>query len=221
VVVLTRHGENVSIDNAAQFVTAFLFGKSLKTIDAAKLLACQGYGEDALILLRNALDGLFSVAYITVDDSENRALSWIANGHQTQVAFIQKFPEQPLPPWVRNWEPAEVKAHAKRWPNIKCRAVKAQLDELYDKHYSFLCSHAHSDAWSSLTYIESGAGYLIRTEPTIKHVDIALLIVAELLRLLTECFCRPFGNLDAERPAFTRMRELHSGMIAADAAMGT
>lgn len=203
--LLHRHDGKLKADGASQAVVGFLFGKSLKSVDAAKLLASKGYGEDSLILLRTILEVLFSAAYITAADSEERAKDWIASGYQEEVAFIRKFPEEPLPSWVGTWNPAEVQERAARWPSIQRRAEKSDLSKLYQKRYSFLCSPAHSDAWSSLTYVDAGEGFRVSTEPGIKHVDLALLMAAEFLPSLTECFCRAFGIVVNER---TTLRKL-------------
>lgn len=214
--LLKRHNGNLRASSACPAVVCFLFGKSLKSIDAAKLLAGRGYGEDALILLRTVLESLFSAAYISDGDSEERAQDWIADGYCEQVAFIKRFPEEALPPWIERWNPEEAAVRAARWPNIKKRATEGGLTDLYDKRYSFLCSLAHSDAWSSGTYVDDSEGFRVATEPSIKHVDIALLAAAELLPPLTECFCRAFHIVADEQSILRRLGKSLSEIIKAD-----
>lgn len=218
--MLKHHDGKLRADNASQIAVGFLFGKSLKSMDAARLLASKGYGEDSLILLRTVLEALFSAAYITDTDPEERAKNWIADGYQEQVAFLGKFPEEPPPPWVGRWDPAEVKKRAARWPHIRERAEKSGLSKLSQKEYPFLCSLAHSDAWSSLTYLDDKEGFQVRTEPSIKHVDIALLVAAALLPPLTECFCRAFGIIADEQATLRRLGELLGEIIPADSLSG-
>lgn len=58
-------------------IILLVLAKSTKTLRALKLLADNGYGEDAIVLSRSLFEGYINVAYILHDDSVRRARMFI------------------------------------------------------------------------------------------------------------------------------------------------
>ena len=67
----------------------FLFGKIWRSFNAARILAQEGYGPDAMVVARSLVNGAIDLAYIVREDSEERARQWHAVGGKGPPGLLE------------------------------------------------------------------------------------------------------------------------------------
>lgn len=173
-----REKFQVDLERPSTLAVAFFFAKAWKTYNAILILAEKGYGEDAMILARSLTGLCIDLAYISQEDSEERARDWQAVGKLTRRRIAKEFNTTPPDEATTNWN--EIKTRAKRWMkpgSIESRAQASGLLNFYKIAYRRGSTFEHSDSWSSLTYLERNeAGLDVRTEPSRALVSEALML---------------------------------------------
>lgn len=176
--VVARRGPELSApqDSAAIPAVTFLFGKIWRSFTAARILAHEGFGPDAMVVARCLINATIDLGYIVKENSEERARQWRAVGTKTQRDYGQQFGKTSDGTQHVNW--ARVEERAKQWEKlgIHKRAKCAGLEDLYQIAYKAGSSPEHSDSWSSIDYLEEmhEGGVNIQVGPSIKGVRRAL-----------------------------------------------
>jgi len=105
-------------ETPAPEAVAALFAKGWKTIQAIKLLALKGYGQDAMGLLRSLTSLTIDLAYIAKEDSDERVMHWAAYA-QVQRARLATEMEIALPD--EEMPDDQMRARAHKWDGLKIR----------------------------------------------------------------------------------------------------
>jgi hypothetical protein len=195
--VVERRNPELSapVGTAAGPAVMFLFGKIWRSFNAARILAQEGYGPDAMVVARSLVNGAIDLAYIVGADSEERARQWCAVGEKAQQNYQEQFEEVP----ARNQDlnRARIGARPKDWEKmkIKKRAEAAGLEDLYKIAYKAGSSPEHSDSWSSIDYVEEifGGGLTVQIGPSEKGVSKALSAACWGLSEAFLRWCKFFG----------------------------
>jgi hypothetical protein len=167
--VVERRDRELSapVGTSAGPTVMFLFGKIWKSFNAARILAQEGYGPDAMVVARSLVNGAIDLGYIVKANSEERARQWCAVGEMAQQQYREQFGG--APDRDRDLNGASIEAQAKLWRKlgIKKRAEDSGLEDLYRIAYAAGSSTEHSDSWSSIDYVEeiSGGGRAFQTGP--------------------------------------------------------
>lgn len=84
--VVERRSPELSalVGTAAGPAVVFLLGKIWRSFNAARILAQEGYGPDAMVVARSLVNGAIDLGYIVKADSEERARQWCAVGEKAR-----------------------------------------------------------------------------------------------------------------------------------------
>ncbi len=110
--LLARNEQKFAIDPARRRTraAALLYGRSRKAVDAVRILAANGYGEDAMVLARSLVNACIDLAYICKLDSDDRTEQWIANGRRARRTMAQEFGLKPEDEERIDWTKNEILA---------------------------------------------------------------------------------------------------------------
>jgi len=186
----------------------FLFGKIWRSFNAARILAQEGYGPDAMVVARSLVNGAIDLGYIVKADSEERARQWCAVGEKAQQDYREQFGEAPDTDQYLNRD--RIEARAKHWKEMRInkRAEHSGLEGLYQIAYRAGSSPEHSDSWSSIDYVEgiSGGGLSVQVGPSEKGIIRALSAACWGLSEAFLRWCKFFGFDEDE--AAERVKEI-------------
>src|SRR3989337_1657901 len=137
------------------FLVPILWAKAWKTAKAIRVVASQGFGQDAFVLARSLTNLTIDLVYICAEDPDERARSWMANG---KIAY-HRFNKQTAEATSSNRGDADgqkTEELASKWRNktIRDRAVAIGMQRTYDIAYRFASSFEHSDSLSALAFID-------------------------------------------------------------------
>jgi hypothetical protein len=88
--ILDQYGPKIPVSTPAALVALFLFSKIVRTCRAIRKLAILGYGIEAEILGRSALEGLINLLYISKENCEERATLYIEFEHMLAKSFSDR-----------------------------------------------------------------------------------------------------------------------------------
>lgn len=202
--------QSAPVGAAAGPAVMFLFGKIWRSFNAARILAQEGYGPDAMVVARSLVNGAIDLGYIVKADSEERARQWCAVGERARQDYWEQLGKAPDRDQDVNW--ARIEARAKQWKELKInkRAEHAGLEDLYQIAYRAGSSPEHSDSWSSIDYVEeiSGGGLSVQVGPSERGVTKAL---GAACWGLSEAFLRwcGFFGFDEDRATQEAMEIAH------------
>jgi hypothetical protein len=184
-----------------------LFAKGWKTIHAIRLLAEQGYGQDALILLRSLVNLTIDLAYICASEPEKRVAQWIAYAQMNRRRLASEVGRNLPEEAAVDWKKIEHQSHTWDGLKLKGRADSAGLQNFYGKMYRFGSMFEHPDAWGASTYIEENQkGVTLNVEPspllTCSAIGGSLLCLGVAIECLGKFFEFDFGA------HFDRLRRL-------------
>ncbi|MGH7334691.1 MAG: DUF5677 domain-containing protein [Candidatus Rokuibacteriota bacterium] len=135
-------------------VVAALFAKAWKTAHAIYLLACAGYGQDAVDLARTLTNLCIDLGYICEGDSDKRARLWSAAGQLERLKIKRDFKGA-----LSKREEARysrLKALTKPWTDLKIegRARQSGRQSFYTTTFRHGSSYSHSDSWSAASFLK-------------------------------------------------------------------
>ena len=164
------------VATAAGPAVMFLVGKIWRSFTAARILAQDGYGPDAMVVARSLVNGAIDLAYIVREDSEERARQWCAVGEKDRQDYWKQVGK--VADRDQDLDRARIEAQSKQWKQLKInrRAELAGLKDLYQIAFRAGSSPEHSDSWSSIDYVEeiSEGGLGFQVGPSEKGVTKAL-----------------------------------------------
>ena len=179
---------------APEAVAAF-FAKGWKTIRAVRLLAVDGYGEDAMILLRSLTNVAIDMAFICSDNTEERLMRWVASARVARRRLAEHL-GMPLPDEEgTDWNAVEAEANQWSGGGIRQRAEAAGVEHLYMFMYRFGSGFEHPDAWMLSDYVSVRDGRITmeKTEPSPQYVGNALTGAAICLGAMVGCLAQFFA----------------------------
>jgi hypothetical protein len=202
--LLSRNAEKFAIDRARRRtrVAALLYARARKAVDAVRILAAWGYGEDGMVLARSLVNVCIDLAYICELDSDDRTEQWIANGRLARRRMAQEFGLKTEDEETADWEKTEKLAKQWRDVTIEQRAKAAGLENFYKVLYRHGSSFEHSDLWAVNSLLERGEqGPELKTEPRENLVPQALFACytfSQIMVTVGRLFGFEFAGAEAE-----------------------
>jgi len=199
-VLLDQEGEKLKVrvgdERDLSLLVYASLGKALKSVYAINELCLNGFGEDALLLLRSNVNLLINLGFILGDpEPVERATDFIAYSYLTRVEYLKVAHGVQNPPWKSLMDPDELKMRAKRWDTV---SIKVRAEHVPKFHhttgYAFYSSIEHSDAMALNAYIAEWdeVGPRINAGPSDDHVEVALGHSAMVLADILTLFCAYF-----------------------------
>ncbi len=182
-----------SAGGAPEAVAAF-FAKGLKSMQALRILAAAGYGEDAFILLRSLTNTAIDMAFISDGNTEERLGQWVAVARLARYELARTLGETLADEAGTDWK--AVRAAADQWKGrgIRQRAEAAHVEHLYDLMYRFGSGFEHPDAWMMSDLISRRDKELaMQTQPGERYVDNVLAGSIFCLGVMLGCLAKYFG----------------------------
>ncbi len=194
--VLDRYADKMRVPEGDQRYLALIIhlslGKAFKTFHAVGLLCREGFGPDALILVRSNINLLINVSYILFHQNpEDAAKYFWAFSYKERERYLKSAHGLPAVPSGPPMSIEEINQRADLWPkSIKDRASAGKVPQFhYIQGYALYSSLEHSDTSALLGYISEWN----EDGPTIegaseRDVDLALThnfqVIADLLNFL-------------------------------------
>lgn len=194
---LSQQNESRVALNTARPSTAAVLGlnaKARKTFLAIETVACEGFGEDAMILARSLTNLCIDLGYICRTDSENRAQQWMAQGRVSRRKIAGTFGHRPPDETAVDW--TVMTARARQWKAVRIfdRAKDADLLNFYEVAYRHGSVYEHSDAWGALAFLDIVDDAVeVQPDPSPRLVDTALLAGAFAFAQVVEITGRFWG----------------------------
>jgi hypothetical protein len=202
--ILARNRDKFSLDRARRRrrAAAMLYGRSRKAIDAVRLLAANGFGDDAMVVSRALVNICIDLAYICKVDSDDRTEQWIANGRRARRQMAKFFGLTTQDEHQTDWAKNDALARQWRDVNIEQRADDTDLKNFYAVLYRHGSSFEHSDLWAVNYFLEHGEdGPMLKTEPSDNLVPQSLFAAytfAQIMVTIGHLFEFDFAGQDAE-----------------------
>lgn len=202
--VLRRNGQKFAIDPQRRRTraAALLYARARKAVDAVRILAAAGYGEDAMVLARSLVNVCIDLAYICKVESDERTEQWIANGRLARRLMAQEFGLKTEDEETTDWK--KIEKLAKHWRDVKIeeRAKYAGLENFYRVLYRHGSSFEHSDLWAVNSFLERGEdGPMLNTESSENLVVQSLFACytfGQITLTIGQLFGFEFAGADAE-----------------------
>lgn len=178
---------------APEAVAAF-FAKGLKSLQALRILAAAGYGEDVFILLRSLTNNAIDMAFISQEETVQRLGQWVAVARVARYELARMLDKTLADEADTDWK--VVRAEADQWKGrgIRQRAEAAHVEHLYHLMYRFGSGFEHPDAWMISDLISRRDTVLVmQTQPGPRYVDNVLAGAIFCLGVMLGCLAKYFG----------------------------
>lgn len=205
-----QHEPEVHRDDLQQLLVAVLYARTLATVSSAILIAEHGYDVQCRVLLRSAMEALFSLVAIAKDPGIAKAFT-LADERERQRMLRRS----------RSWSSPELRAQATlhatdqklreieeaieatdaKSISVEAMAKAAGLHDWYLTAYAVFSGSVHGnvrDLERHLVLTDSREIEAIRSEPVIEKLDRLFLTAVEILLQAMEALSRVFG-IDTER----------------------
>jgi hypothetical protein len=201
-VFLEKYSSKMRAVSAATALPPFFLSKLVRTARAVQRLCAGGYGVEAEVLVRAALEALIHLLFITAKDQEERARLYIEFDHVISKNYfdhIGRWPDMRDDEELNRRRDEVMAAYervkgnypdhlfwaAKLLPKGRLRAMATDvgLAWYYDFIYWFASNHAHSNARSAQEYVEVSkeGGITYKYGPSARYVTVPLQLVADFL----------------------------------------
>ncbi len=179
-------------DNPQEIVVATLYSRTLSNVQAATLLCLRGMGVQTRIMLRSALESLFSLVAISLDSrlandfiaADTLARKRIYHKLQAWPAHLKKdVHEEVLNEKLQEIEESIAALNPKRM-SVEEMSMKAGMHEWYVTIYSVLSDSVHTsvrDLEDHLVLDGARSVEQLKNEPTVEDLDSLFLICIEFL----------------------------------------
>lgn len=198
-------------------IVSFSLGKAFKTQGAILTLCESGYGEDATILVRTLFEIMVNIAYIRLDNTDERAYRYLAydwvlrkkmfDYASNKPEIVEKFNERKdivdVKAIIKEVIEQEkivqdkYKYHHNRWSNddIARMAELAGRSDAYNTVYRLECQFSHSlvRALNDYTKDSSEGGIVFNVGVTKNWVEENLVATFDFLSNIFENFNRQFN----------------------------
>jgi len=184
-----------------RIILMLLFAKGLKTHRALQILGSQGYGEDAIVLLRSLFQVVVTAQYLVGNDSRTRFARYRAYHAVPLAVAAAKNPKVSLPV-------AKLEANARRaknrfkfssgafgWAGISLEAAAKEVGQqgVYDSLYRVGSQYEHTMFWSIVSFADRGTVFQASRDPSGAHVDKVLASSYSEILILSEVVIRSFS----------------------------
>jgi hypothetical protein len=205
-----QHEPEVHRDDLQQLLVAVLYARTLATVSAAILIAEHGYDVQCRVLLRSAMEALFSLvaivrdpamadAFTLADERERKRMLWktrsLSNPELRARAALHATDEQ-----LREIEDA-IEATDAKSISVEAMAKAARLHDWYLTAYAVFSGSVHGnvrDLERHLVVTDESEIEAIRNEPVIEQLDRVFLTAVEVLVQAMEALSLVF-EMDTER----------------------
>ena len=165
--------ERIPWDDSSYFkkTLVFILTKNIKTLQAIEILCKNGFGQDALLLLRSMLESVISLGYIILD-KENRGQLYLEYGDflklksgkvllRTNSGVDKTRIQARVQELEREWDSIKHKflnREGEVCPTWSCKnlremAIKANLLSVYEWTYPLCSSYAHTTSSIAYSYV--------------------------------------------------------------------
>jgi hypothetical protein len=168
--------------------------KGWKTIRAVRLLAVDGYGEDAMILLRSLTNPAIDMAFICRENTEQRLEQWIATARVSRRRLAEQLGKQLPDEEGTDWRTVEAAANQWNGRGIRQRAEAAGVENFDTLIYRFGSGFEHPDAWMMSDFASEADGFITmkRSVASPRYVGNALTGAAICLAAMLDSLARFF-----------------------------
>lgn len=203
-VTLEQHRSQMPTDSPGKLLPPFLFCKLLRTARAVRRLCKAGYGVEAMLLVRSALETLINLLFLTDRDSEQRAEVYIRHDWvitKKQFDRVWQWPEihnNPLYVERRNRAEADYHRFKQDYPrkdfwagkflsadrrSLRGMATEINLEWYFDFVYPFGSNHMHSNAKSANEYVEvtEDRSVIYKFGPSERYSEVPLNLISDFL----------------------------------------
>jgi len=197
--VLDEEGTRMTVRGGRErllstFVGAAL-GRTIRDFQAIERLCLLDFAEQAMIVLRSAVNLLINVNYITKDEHPvERVEQFLAYSYKEFSKFVSDGYGQEVA-WEPDWPPEVIERKAKIWKDLRIRQRAERLAKHhYDIGYRFYSAIEHSDVLALLERIDWDAdeGPFVGSGSDDKKIEVALahgyMVMAEILHIVCEYF---------------------------------
>lgn len=205
--LLDRYGDQMRLPEGPDRYLALVIhlgvGKAFKTFHAVGRLCFEGFGPEALILVRSNINLLINLAYILLhQEPAEAAKNFWAYSFTERERYLQRAHGVPGVPSGPPMPMEEIKRRAMLWPTkINDRAKAGKVPPMYyEQGYKLFSSLEHSDTVALLGYVDdwSEAGPIVEGASG-RDVDLALTynfqVIVDLLEFLMQYLKVPADDI--------------------------
>ncbi len=211
---LEKHVTAMRADRSiSSAVAAFLFCKVIRTCRTARMLCRTGWGIEAELLMRSALEALINLRYITQQDSEERAILYSEFDHMLAEDYAKRVDQWPdlfkefdlqqrRKEITENFERVKANYPIKDfWAGKLIRrgrlwemAQQVGLKWYYDFMYWFASNHVHANVRSAIEVMRISADekFTYNLGPSNVNTQHALLLATDFLIQAFHCIVQFF-----------------------------
>lgn len=192
------------------FLALFLLGKTVTSFCATWYLCKNGYGQDAMVIVRTIFENLVTIAYINKDPASRVPLFLehdYIKAHKRVGDYKKLYPEKQVAATIESTIKSQYEKYKNRYPNANRWSNKTLLNmskECGLEHYYFMVYRfgsifAHSGSDSIQDYLthsneEKHSHYSFRFgEPDKDKTDLSLITACSLVLITIQETCVVFN----------------------------